>query len=204
MGAPVLPSDAEVFDALASLFAYPSERFPEEARAAAAVLSERSPALGRAVAPLLLAVTQSPPHALEERYSQVFDWSPTACLEVGWHLYGEQYERGAFLVEMRRRLREVGVEEGTDLPDHLTSILRWLGRADPEEAARFAAGVLLPALAKIREGLEATQTSGKPSSEKPPSEMPPPGRQDLVPWLAALEAVRLALTALRGPAAGDR
>lgn len=155
MGAAVIPTRVEVFDALAALLAYPSEGFVGAAREAKETLAASDPALGKAVAPFVTAVEEAAPFEMEERYARAFDWSTTACLEIGWHLFGEQYERGAFLVEMRRRLRESGVEEGTDLPDHLTSVLRWLGRADALEARRFAGGVLVPALDKIRAGMGA-------------------------------------------------
>lgn len=66
----------------------------------------------------------------EELYTRSFDINPTAALELGWHLYGEQYERGAFLVTMREQLRRHGIPEGGELPDHMTSVLRLLGRLD--------------------------------------------------------------------------
>jgi nitrate reductase delta subunit len=53
---------------------------------------------------------------LEEFYTRTFDINPVSALEIGWHLYGEQYERGAFLVKMRELSRTLGVEESTSLP----------------------------------------------------------------------------------------
>ena len=54
---------------------------------------------------------------------------------------------------MRASLRAVGVEEGTELPDHLGSCLRWLGRAEPDAAATLARDAVAPAVAKMRKGL---------------------------------------------------
>ena len=89
---------------------------------------------------------------LEELYTRTFDLNPVCCLEVGWHLFGEDYNRGRFLVRMREQLRRLRLSESGELPDHLTDVLRALGRLAPEEAARFAAEAVLPALDKMLTG----------------------------------------------------
>jgi nitrate reductase assembly molybdenum cofactor insertion protein NarJ len=75
-------------------------------------------------------------------------------MEIGWHLFGENYERGEFLVRMREQLRRYGIEESSELPDHLTHLLVLIGRMEHEEAAELAGQFLLPALSKIRDGLK--------------------------------------------------
>jgi nitrate reductase delta subunit len=139
--------------ALATLLSYPGEGFPEALADARAGLLAAAPAVARAAAPFLDAAAGACGAELEEAYARTFDWSATCGLEVGWHLYGEQYERGAFLVAMRARLREAGIEEGTELPDHLSSCLRWLARAEPAPGLAFARETLAPALVRMRKGL---------------------------------------------------
>lgn len=92
--------------------------------------------------------------ARQELYVQTFELNPACTLEMGWHLFGENYERGEFLVKMREQLRRHGIPECTELPDHLTYLLPLIGFMDREEAARLAGEVLLPALAKIRSGIQ--------------------------------------------------
>jgi nitrate reductase molybdenum cofactor assembly chaperone NarJ/NarW len=48
---------------------------------------------------------------LEELFTITFDMNPDTCLELGWHLYGESYQRGEFLVKMRQALDAAGVAE---------------------------------------------------------------------------------------------
>ena len=91
---------------------------------------------------------------MEELYTRTFDINPVANLEIGWHLYGEQYERGAFLVKMRGLLRTHHIEESAELPDHLTHVLCLLGKMEKAVADEFAAKYLLPALDKILEGFK--------------------------------------------------
>ncbi|MBI5217031.1 MAG: molecular chaperone TorD family protein [Ignavibacteriae bacterium] len=93
---------------------------------------------------------------LEELYTRTFDINPIANLEIGWHLYGEQYERGEFLVMMRSVLREHAVEESSELPDHLTHILLALGRMKKEEADAFAVKYISPSIEKIVEAFGET------------------------------------------------
>ncbi len=88
----------------------------------------------------------------EELYTRTFDINPVSSLEVGWHLYGESYERGAFLVQMRDLLRRCGIEESSELPDHLTHTVLAVGRMEAEEAGKFVSGHLLKAIDKMLEG----------------------------------------------------
>lgn len=93
-------------------------------------------------------------HELEELYTRTFDMNPDCSLDIGWHLHGEQYERGAFLVEMRGHMRRLGVSENHELPDHLSHALVVLSRMEPVAARRFAEESLRPALRKILEGFK--------------------------------------------------
>jgi len=94
-------------------------------------------------------VRQSERSELEELFTRTFDLNPTCSLDVGWHLYGEQYARGSFLVSLRAALRAHNIHEETELPDHLPSLLRLLARLETDEAADLAEKSLRPAVAKM-------------------------------------------------------
>lgn len=95
----------------------------------------------------------------EELYVRCFDHSPAHALEIGWHLFGEDYHRGALLVRLRQELRRHGITETAELPDHLAHVLVLLGRMESAEAENFAQACVVPALRKLLEGLEK---SGSP------------------------------------------
>lgn len=143
---------ADVFDALAELLEYPGDGHERRAARARAVLVEQAPDLAARLAPFLGRLTQGGPAEAEELYTRTFDWSPERALEVGWHLYGEQYDRGAFLVRMRELLRAHGVEEGAELPDRLGTLLRLLGRLPADGACDLAARALRPGLERMQAG----------------------------------------------------
>lgn len=143
----------EVFDALADLVTYPDASFitkcPEKAR----IVVAEFPDLATDLECFLRFVSEQPADKLEEIYTRTFDGSPTNSLELGWHLFGENYTRGAFLVHMRQEMRDLGLEESRELPDHLTHGLAVLGRLSEREASELAADSILPAVQTIRKAL---------------------------------------------------
>ena len=71
---------------------------------------------------------------IEELFTRTFDLNPVAALDVGWHLWGDAYERGRFLSTVRGWLFEEGIVENGELPDHLTHLLPLLGRLEERRA----------------------------------------------------------------------
>lgn len=137
----------QAFEAMAPLFAYPQDDYADRALACARELDSDDL---RAFAALMAAM---PVPAQQELFVQTFDLNPASTLEIGWHLYGEQYERGDFLVELRQQLREAGIPETGELPDHFLHVLPLLSRMPSENAATFAGARLLPAIDKIAAAL---------------------------------------------------
>ncbi|MBK8727331.1 MAG: molecular chaperone TorD family protein [Holophagaceae bacterium] len=91
---------------------------------------------------------------LEETYTRAFDMNPSSSLDLGWHLFGETYKRGSFMANLRQSLREHGIAEGTELPDHLPTVLRLLPALPVEDARDLTRDCILPALEKLRPKLE--------------------------------------------------
>ncbi|MEX2116902.1 MAG: molecular chaperone TorD family protein [Bacteroidota bacterium] len=89
---------------------------------------------------------------LEDLYTRTFDLNPVCSLDVGWHLYAENYDRGAFLVTMRGELRRHGIAEMTELPDHLPLVLKLLSRMPMEERTALIGESILPAMKKMIDG----------------------------------------------------
>ena len=96
---------------------------------------------------------------LEETYTRTFDVNPSCALEIGWHLYGEDYRRGAFLVQMRQSLAEENLPESGELPDHISHCLLLLAQLDLEDGREFTKSYLLPAIEKIRRGFKDKETN---------------------------------------------
>jgi len=95
---------------------------------------------------------------LQELFVRTFDLNPICALEVGWQLFGDNYDRGDFLVRMQEELGRCRVERSTELPDHLCHMLRLLGRMEPDRAHELATTAVLPGLKKMLAGLEEKQS----------------------------------------------
>ncbi|MBI3669601.1 MAG: nitrate reductase molybdenum cofactor assembly chaperone [Acidobacteria bacterium] len=142
-----------IYDQLAALLEYPGEDYVQRIERAAQVLAEAQPAAAGLLRSFQEQIRGSSTEELQALFTSTFDLDPVCSLEVGWHLFGEQYERGVFLVKMRQQMRRFALAESTELPDHLTHVLAVLGRMEPEEADEFAAACVHPALDKMRAGL---------------------------------------------------
>jgi len=146
-------ADANEFELLAALLRYPAEDYASEAVRCCNVLANDAPEIGLQLQDFVEQTHSLSLEDLQVLYTATFDLDPVCSLEVGWHLFGENYERGEFLVRMRGELRRLGVKESTELPDHLSHALEALGRMESEEAADFAAACLFPALGKMAAGI---------------------------------------------------
>jgi nitrate reductase molybdenum cofactor assembly chaperone len=142
-----------VHDALARLIAYPRPGFAEAAEEWCARVEAACPAAAEHLRPFVLYANSISTEALEEKYTWTFDNSPDHALEIGWHVFGENYSRGAFLVRMRNLLDELHLPEGTELPDHITHLLAVLGRCEPEYASKLVHASILPAVKKVADTL---------------------------------------------------
>lgn len=141
----------EQFAALAALFTYPDDDYFHAVENATASASRSAPA----VVEFEREFSQMPLSSVQELYTSTFDLQPSCSLDLGWHLFGEEYERGALLARMRGLLRVYGIEESNELPDHLSHALLLLSRMEPPEAADFAGAIVAPALERMLKAISA-------------------------------------------------
>ncbi len=144
-------SDLEVLQAFLS---YPKPDFEAALDSLRELGQSRSDEIGRALVHFVDVMSLVGRDEREELYTRTFDLDPVCCLEMGWHLYGESYDRGGLMVELRARMRELGVRETEELPDHMANALALLARMERDEGAAFAASRVLPAMAKMIQGFK--------------------------------------------------
>lgn len=98
-------------------------------------------------------VSQAAQSELEENFTYTFDMNPSHCLDIGWHLFGEDYKRGEFLVTMRGLMRKFNVTDTNELPDHIYHALQVVNRMEEDERESFLNEFLRPSLNKIEENM---------------------------------------------------
>jgi nitrate reductase delta subunit len=143
--------DRHLLEAFADLLGYPGPSTAERARSCAARLAA-SGATGAAerLARFAEACEARGPAGLEELYTTGFDLGPACIPYVGHHLFGEGRERALFLARLRAMQREEGVVAGSELPDHVSEVLRFLARArDAADRDALLEEGLVPAAEKM-------------------------------------------------------
>jgi nitrate reductase delta subunit len=150
-----MPTDRRVLHALAELLGYPTPALAARARACARVAAPSSPGAARRLERFAAACEARPPERLEELYVSAFDLGPVCVPYVGYHLFGEGRERGMFLARLRAMQREEGFVPGSDLPDHVCEVLRFLaGARDHEDRDALLEEGVAPAARKMLSALE--------------------------------------------------
>ena len=144
----------EIYDRLADVLTYPNAGFEDRLSRCGEALCGVDADFERAYADWADHMRSLSHEERQELYARTFDLSPKCTLELGWHLFGEAYDRGTFLVWMRGQLRGFSLIESTDLPDHVRHVLPVLGRLEDAAADAFSTACVQPALEIIREGLD--------------------------------------------------
>lgn len=94
---------------------------------------------------------------LQEAYVNAFDLRPDCTPNLGYHLFGDDGRRGLFLAELKERMLACGIELGSELPDHVSLILRYIDRVE-EERGPMVEDCMLPALTRIAAILDETES----------------------------------------------
>jgi nitrate reductase assembly molybdenum cofactor insertion protein NarJ len=86
----------------------------------------------------------------QEYYIRTFDVQAICFLDIGYVLFGEDYKRGVFLVNMKKEQIKAGNDCGSELPDHLPNILTLLPKMeDSLLAEELIYSLLIPALHEL-------------------------------------------------------
>src|SRR5690348_14464981 len=118
----------EQFESVAALFTYPRADYADAVEHAAACAGSAA-LLTFASEVRALRLTE-----LQELYTNTFDLQPACSLDLGWHLFGEDYQRGLLLARARRELLAHEIPESCELPDHLSHALLLLARMEYAQA----------------------------------------------------------------------
>jgi nitrate reductase molybdenum cofactor assembly chaperone NarJ/NarW len=143
-----------ILEKFGRFLSYPGEDYLREVAECRDAVAEIDPEAGWDWGEFSARVCGLTSEEVQELYVQTFDLNPLCALEVGWQLYGDNYDRGNFLVRMRQELQQFGVRENVELPDHLCHVLPLLARMDTDAARNFSAASVLPALNKMLAAFE--------------------------------------------------
>lgn len=72
-------------------------------------------------------------HEQQEYYLKTFDIKAIVALDLGYLIFGEDYKRAEFLVNLQKEHKQASINCGTELGDHLPNILELLAKTPNPE-----------------------------------------------------------------------
>jgi len=167
-----LSNQQELCRRFAELLSYPDAHVRQTATTCAKLLRDYDSAATEPMTRFAAFLAGQEPARLEELFTATFDLQPVCHPYVGFLLCGESQQRTLFLIRLSQLYQQHGFEPGSELPDHLATLLRFVGTVDDRECClELIRDGLLPALDKLAGGLTAEP-----------------------PYLALLEALQIFLT----------
>ncbi|MDH5603500.1 MAG: hypothetical protein OEY51_06160 [Cyclobacteriaceae bacterium] len=99
---------------------------------------------------------------LEEIYTRTFHIQAICYLDLGYVIFGEDYKRGEFLVNMKREQMEAGNDCGDELADNLCNVLSLLPKiGDIDFRDELVAKMLVPSVKKMLSEFETSRMAMK-------------------------------------------
>ncbi len=138
------------YDLLAGLFMYPEPGFTGIVNYVQAYLHENYPKAAKELDVFTAFVSGATQNEMEELFTRSFDVQSVTTLDLGYVLFGDDYKRGAMLVNLNKEHKEVGNDCFAELSDHLPNVLRLLYKMQkPDFRAELVEKIIAPALRKI-------------------------------------------------------
>jgi nitrate reductase delta subunit len=148
----------EICRRFAQLLSYPDATVRQQAADCAAQLRELDSAAADPMQRFAAYLAGQEAARLEELFTATFDLQPVCHPYVGYLLCGESQQRTLLLIRLQQLYQQHGFELGSELPDHLATLLRFVGTVDDRACCQeLIRDGLLPALEKLAEGLTAEQ-----------------------------------------------
>ncbi len=113
----------EHYSLLAHLFRYPEEDFMLHLKKIQDFLDKSYPEAGNELRLFSEYMSSCELDAKQELFTKTFDVQPICYLDLGYVMFGEDYKRGAFLLNMKGEQQKINNDCGTDLPDNICNVL---------------------------------------------------------------------------------
>jgi len=146
----------KICQSFARLLSYPSAEIKLEAVGCLRQLKTTSPQAAAAFTGFIDFLERANFSRIEEVYTATFDLQALCQPYVGYQLCGENQPRTLFLMKLQEIYRQRNFSAGSELPDHLSVLLRYIATVDEPDGHRdIIADALLPSLRKMLEGFES-------------------------------------------------
>lgn len=127
---------------LAKLFEYPKTSLAKPAKELCQLLEKSYPELHQKGEDFYGSIVNSSAHEQQEYYLKTFDIKAIVALDLGYLIFGEDYKRAEFLVNLQKEHKNAGIDCGAELGDHLPNILELLAKS-PDDDFREELGFII-------------------------------------------------------------
>ena len=135
---------------MSALFSYPDIAFWEDLDVLKKFVSNDFPDAYRHLVKFEDEMRNFSIHQLEENYINTFLLNTVSGLDIGFVLFGDDYKRNEFLVNMQGEQQKANNDCGTELADHLPNVLNLIPKFENSELCEeFTHGLLIPAIKEI-------------------------------------------------------
>ncbi len=132
------------------LLSYPGTKVRETAAACQQLLRQNRPEVATLLQRFVDHLVTGDPAQNEELFTATFDLQPLCHPYVGYQLCGESQQRTLFLIKLQEIYRQHDYRPVSELPDHLSEVLRFIGITDDQGCRQeLINDGLLPALDKL-------------------------------------------------------
>ena len=118
--------DKQLYNHFSRVFAYPDEDSQAHTAALYEMLQKSYPEGAKVFARFADYIADADMDRLEEIYTKTFHIQAICYLDLGYTIFGEDYKRGEFLVNMMQECEKNNLDPGEELPDNLSVMLRLL------------------------------------------------------------------------------
>ncbi len=151
-----LATHQDICRQFARLLSYPDAQLQQTTADCLQQLRESRPAAAGQLQKFAAFLAKSSSSQIEEVFTATFDLQPVCHPYVGYQLCGESQQRTMFLMKLQEIYRQHDYRPDSELPDHLSEILQFIGiTADQSCRQELISDGLLPALAKLIPAIES-------------------------------------------------
>ena len=150
-----LQAHQQICRKFSALLSYPDTEVQATAAACQQLLQQNRPEVAPQLQSFITALAVTDQARIEEIFTATFDLQPLCHPFVGYQLCGESQQRTMILMKLQEIYRQHDYSSGTELPDHLSEVLRFIASTNDQVCRdELINDGLLPALEKIIAAIE--------------------------------------------------
>jgi len=140
----------EHYPKLANLFQYPEEGFQKNISVICNEIKENYPKTENLLSDFEIFLNERTSQELQEYFVKTFEVKALCVMEVGYVLFGEDYKRGEFLVNIQNEHNKVKNDCKSELGDYLPNMLNLLPKIEDKNFAdELGHSIMVPAIKQM-------------------------------------------------------